>query len=150
MLAPLEWIRSFGIEVHTSAELAQRMEARLNEAQATGHQVSARLVLQAKDYAFAWIGSQLRDGKTITEYNVQQEILGQFDAMDLVTDHPPIVAVNAKSSDPHYAPTSTDTQEIKAGDFILIDLWAKQKDPDAVFADTTWVRMRENGSGAVC
>ena len=135
----LEWIRSFGIEVQTSAELAQRVEARLSETQATGHQVSAHLVLQAKDYAFAWIGSQLRDGKTITEYNVQQEILGQFDAMDLVTDHPPIVAANAKSSDPHYAPSETDTQEIKAGDFILIDLWAKQKAPDAVFADTTWV-----------
>ena len=135
----LEWIRSMGIEVHTSAELAQRIEARLSEAQASGHQTSARLVLQAKDYAFAWIGSQLRDGKTITEYDVQQVILGQFDEMDLVTDHPPIVAVNAKSSDPHYAPTSTNTQEIKTGDFILIDLWAKQKDPDAVFADTTWV-----------
>ncbi len=135
----LEWIRSMGVEVHTSAELAQRMEARLNETQATGHQASARSVLQAKDYAFAWIGSQLRDGKTITEYDVQQEILGQFDEMNLVTDHPPIVAANAKSSDPHYAPTSTDTQEIKTGDFILIDLWAKQKEPDAVFADTTWV-----------
>ena len=139
----LEWIRSIGVEVHTSAELAQRMEARLSKAQATGHQASAHSVLQAKDYAFAWIGSQLRDGKTITEYDVQQVILGQFDAMDLVTDHPPIVAANAKSSDPHYAPTSTDTQEIKIGDFILIDLWAKQKDPDAVFADTTWVAYAE-------
>ncbi|MXV84121.1 M24 family metallopeptidase [Candidatus Poribacteria bacterium] len=135
----LEWIRSMGVAVHTSAELAQRMEARLSEAQATGHQMSAHLVLQAKDYAFKWIGSQLRDGKTITEYDVQQVILGQFDEMGLVTDYPPIVAANAKSSDPHYAPTSTDTQEIKIGDFILIDLWAKQKDPDAVFADTTWV-----------
>ena len=135
----LEWIRSMGVAVHTSAELAQRMEARLSEAQAIGHQTSARLVLQAKDYAFKWIGSQLRDGKTITEYDVQQVILGQFDEMDLVTDHPPIVAANAKSSDPHYAPTSTDTQEIKAGDFLLIDLWAKQKELDAVFADTTWV-----------
>ena len=135
----LEWIRSFGIEVRTSAELAQRVEARLSEAQAAGHQISARLVLQAKDHAFTWISSQLRDGKTITEYDVQQEILGQFAAMDLVTDHPPIVAVNAKSSDPHYAPSAADTQEIKAGDFILIDLWAKQKEIDAVFADTTWV-----------
>ena len=135
----LEWIRSFGVEVQTSAELAQRVEARLSDAQAAGHQAAAHLVLQAKDYAFTWIGSQLRDGKAITEYDVQQEILGQFDAMDLFTDHPPIVAVNAKSSDPHYAPTATDTQEIKAGDFILIDLWAKQKDRDAVFADTTWV-----------
>ena len=135
----LEWIRSFGVEIQTSADLAQRMEARLNDAQAAGHQAAAHLVLQAKDYAFAWIGAQLNDGKTITEYDVQQEILGQFDAMDLVTDHPPIVAANAKSSDPHYAPTATNTQEIKGGDFILIDLWAKQKELDAVFADTTWV-----------
>ena len=135
----LEWIRSFGIEVRTSAELAQRIEARLSPEQAAGHQTSARSVLQAKDHAFTWIGSQLRAGKQITEYDVQQQILAQFDAMDLVTDHPPIVAVNAKSSDPHYAPTATDTQAIKAGDFILIDLWAKQRSVDAVFADTTWV-----------
>ena len=140
----LEWIRAFGVEIQTSAELAQRMEARLSDAQAAGHQASAHLVLQAKDYAFAWIGSQLRDGQTITEYDVQQEILGQFDAMGLITDHPPIVAVNAKSSDPHYAPTAIDTQEIKDGDFILIDLWAKQKAPDAVFADTTWVAYAGN------
>ena len=39
-------------------------------------------------------------GKVVTEYDVQQEILGQFDAMDLVTDHPPIVAVNAKRQRP--------------------------------------------------
>ena len=135
----LEWIRGFGVDVHTSAELAQRIEARLDETQAAGHQKSARLVLQAKDHAFAWIGAHLRDGKTITEYDVQQEILRQFEAMDLVTDHPPIVAANAKSSDPHYAPTATNTQTIKAEDFILIDLWAKQRAADAVFADTTWV-----------
>ncbi|MDE0482055.1 MAG: M24 family metallopeptidase [Candidatus Poribacteria bacterium] len=135
----LEWIRSFGIEVHSSAELAQYVEARLSEAQYEGHQKSANLILQAKDYAFSWIGNQLKAGNTITEYDVQQQILNQFDQMELVADHPPIVAVNANSGDPHYAPTKTHTQQIKAGDFILIDLWAKQKDPDAVFADTTWV-----------
>ena len=135
----LEWIRSFGVEVHTSAELAQRVEARLTEAQAEGHQAAARLVLTAKDEAFAWIGEQLRAGKAITEYDVQQRLLQRFEAMELTTDHPPIVAVNAKSSDPHYAPTAMQTQSIKKGDFILIDLWAKQKASDAVFADTTWV-----------
>ena len=135
----LEWIRSFGIEVHSSAELAQHIEARLSDAQYAGHQKSANLILQAKDYAFAWIGEQLKADRTITEYDVQQQILKQFDEMELITDHPPIVAVNANSGDPHYAPTATRTQQIRKGDFILIDLWAKQKDPDAVFADTTWV-----------
>ena len=59
--------------------------------------------------------------------------------MNLIADHPPIVAVNANSSDPHYTPTADKSQQIQKGDFILIDLWAKQKEPDAVFADTTWV-----------
>ena len=135
----IEWIRAFKIEVHSSAELAQRIEARLTKAQFEGHQKSANLILQAKDYAFAWIGDQIKAGKTITEYDVQQQILKQFDEMELIADHPPIVAVNENSGDPHYAPSETRSQQIKAGDFILIDLWAKQKDIDAVFADTTWV-----------
>ena len=135
----LEWIRSFGITVQSSAELAQYVEARLSDAQFEGHQKSAQLTIQAKDNAFKWIADQLKAGNSITEYSVQQHILKQFDEMDLVTNHPPIVAVNANSSDPHYAPTATRTQQIKAGDCILIDLWAKQKDADAVFADSTWV-----------
>jgi len=135
----LEWIRSFQVDIYTSADLAQRIEACLTDTQAIQHQTAARLILQAKDHAFDWITTQLRNNKTITEYDVQQEILKQFEERDLTTDHPPIVAINANSSDPHYTPTATDTQPIKPGDFILIDLWAKQGHPDAVFADTTWV-----------
>ena len=135
----LEWVRSFDVEIVSSGELAQHIEARLTNAQYEGHVKSAQQVLQTKDYAFAWIGDQLKTGNTITEYEVQQLILNQFDEMDLIADHPPIVAVNANSGDPHYAPTADRTQEIQKGDFILIDLWAKQEAPDAVFADTTWV-----------
>ena len=50
----LEWIRSFGIEIVSSAELAQHVEARLTNAQYEGHVKSARQILQVKDYAFAW------------------------------------------------------------------------------------------------
>ncbi|MYG00632.1 M24 family metallopeptidase [Candidatus Poribacteria bacterium] len=135
----LEWVRSFGVEIKTSAELAQYVEARLSKAQYEGHLKSAQQVLQAKDYAFAWIGDQLKSGRTITEYDVQQQILNQFDVNGLITDHPPIVAVNANSGNPHYAPSVSDSAPIKTDDFILIDLWAKQIEPDAVFADTTWV-----------
>lgn len=140
----LEWVRSFGIEIISSGELAQYVEARLTETQYEGHLKSAQQVLQAKDYAFAWIGDQLKSGRTITEYDVQQQILNQFDVNGLITDHPPIVAVNANSGNPHYAPSVSDSSEIKTGDFILIDLWAKQIEPDAVFADTTWVAYAGN------
>ena len=101
----LELIRSFGIDLCSSADLVQLIEAHISPDQYTGHLESAKCILQAKDYAFKWIGDQTRRGQPITEYDVQQIILDQFDTMDLITDHPPIVAVNANSSDPHYSPS---------------------------------------------
>ena len=135
----LEWVRSFGVEVVSSADLVQRIEARWTDNQLAGHKESARLVLETKDLAFAWMGERLRDGKAVTEYDVQHLIMERFDAMDLEPGHPPIVAVNANGSDPHYSPTAEQHQLIQPGDFVLIDLWAKQKSPDAVYTDTTWV-----------
>jgi Xaa-Pro aminopeptidase len=135
----LEWIRSLSVEVISSADLVQLIEARWTEEQFAGHQESARLILAAKDLAFKWIGNQLRAGNSITEYDVQCFTMERFDAMDLTTGHPPIVAVNENSGDPHYAPTAMNYRKIEEGDFVLIDLWAKQQTPTAVYADTTWV-----------
>jgi len=135
----LEWIRSFGVQVVSSADLVQRIEARWTADQLAGHRESARLILRAKDLAFAWIGEQVSAGKRVTEYEAQRFLMERFDAMNLTTGHPPIVAVNANSGDPHYSPTAAKHQPIQKGDFVLIDLWAKKRTPDAVYADTTWV-----------
>ena len=135
----VEWIRSLGVEVVSSADLVQQSEARWTAEQLAGHQESARWVLEIKDEAFAWLGKQLRSGVPVTEYDVQSLIMERFDAMDLIPGHPPIVAANAKASDPHYSPTADQHQPIQPGDFVLIDLWAKQKAPAAVYADVTWV-----------
>ncbi len=135
----VESIRSLGVEVVSSADLVQQSEARWTADQLAGHQESARLILEIKDEAFAWLGERLSTGLSVTEYDVQSLIMERFDAMDLIPGHPPIVAVNAKASDPHYAPTADRYQSIRLGDFVLIDLWAKGESPDAVYADTTWV-----------
>lgn len=135
----VELIRSLGVEVASSADLVQLSEARWTADQFAGHQKSAHLILEIKDEAFEWLGVQLRNRVPVTEYDVQRLIMDRFDAEDLIPGHPPIVAVNAKASDPHYYPTADQHQPIQPGDCVLIDLWAKQKAPDAVYADTTWV-----------
>ena len=56
----------------------------------------------------------------------------------MVTDSGPIVGVNAHAGNPHYEPTSECSAPIRPGDFVLIDLWAKLDQPDAVFYDITW------------
>src|SRR4030095_7292439 len=54
---------------------------------------------------------------------------------------PCIVAVTARPSDPHFERAAgPDDREIKKGDLVLIDLWAKvADDPRAVYYDATWM-----------
>jgi Xaa-Pro dipeptidase len=59
-------------------------------------------------------------------------------AMGCETDDPPICAVNAHSADPHFCPVQNG-EPIKRDDFILLDLWCKQKSAGSVYADITRV-----------
>jgi len=61
-----------------------------------------------------------------------------FRREELITCDPPNVSVNAHSGDPHYEPTSASSAPIRQGDFVLLDIWAKCNQPDAVFYDITW------------
>lgn len=128
----LEQIRSLGIEVVSSADLLQRFEARWTDAQLASHLEAGRRVDSVRRAAF----EAIRPGST--EHGIQQFILEAFEREGLFTDHGPIVAVNANASDPHYEPTAERCSEIRRGDVVLIDLWAKLKEPGSVYYDITW------------
>ena len=128
----IETIRQLGVEVVSSADLVQRFEAVWTREQWHSHRRAATVVRQTVDAAFGY----LRDNARLSEYQVQQFILDRFAQAGLTTYHPPVVAANAHSADPHYTPTAEQTALIRPGDFVLIDLWAKE--PDGVYADITW------------
>jgi Xaa-Pro aminopeptidase len=135
----LELVRSFGVEVVSSAELVQRFLAKLDEAQVESHKRALLAIDAAKDAAFAKIHEALRLGKRLTEVDVQAFLMERFEAADLETDHAPIVAVNGHAADPHYSPSPATASPIRKGDLVLIDLWARGKGPRDVYADITWV-----------
>jgi Xaa-Pro aminopeptidase len=135
----LELVRQTGVEVVSSADLVQLVEARWGQLGLDLHCDAARLVMQAKDEAFLYLGEALADGRKITEYDVQRFLEDRLDALELVTDGAPIVAVNQNSADPHYLPTARSHQPIGADDFVLLDVWAKRDLPEAIYADITWV-----------
>jgi Xaa-Pro aminopeptidase len=126
----VELVRQCGVEVVSSADLVQRFEAVWSTEQWQSHLRAAAVVRKTVDEAFAYI----RQNTPVSEYAVQQLILQCFAAGGLVANHPPIVAINAHSADPHFEPTP-DSGVIRPGDFVLIDLWAKE--PDGVYADYT-------------
>ena len=134
----IELVSSFGIEVVTSADLVQQFEAVWDEMQLQSHCVAAAALRRIVDEAFGHVGRMVSQGGAFGEYDLQQFILSRFQEYGLVTSSPPIAAVNEHSADPHYSPTKESSGPIHSGDLVLIDLWAKQPAPGAVYADITW------------
>jgi len=133
----LELIRSFGVEVGTSADLVSRFEATLTEEQIATHFAARDAMDPIMAATFKEIGYRVRNGGW-DEWGVRQWIGEAFKRERLVTDDLPIVGVNENSGNPHYEPTAEITKPIKPGDFVLLDMWAKKDTPGAVYYDITW------------
>lgn len=134
----VELVRSLGVEVASSANLVQFFESRWSEQQLEYHLEAGRRIDRIRAAAFARIGARQRADERVTEFEIQQFILDQFRQQGLTTDHGPDVAVNANASNPHYNPTRESCAEIRRGDLVLIDLWAKLDVPGGVYYDITW------------
>lgn len=134
----IELVRASGPGIVSSADLIQRLEAVCQPLQLEQHRRTAGKITRIVKLAFEETAARiLREGRT-TEFEIQQFIMNCFKEDDLETDYPPVVAVNQNSSNPHYCPAESQTDEIESGDFLLIDLWAKAQEPTSIFADITW------------
>jgi Xaa-Pro aminopeptidase len=134
----VELVRSCGVEVVPSGDLVQLFEACWDDEQWAMHLEAARNTRSAYDVAFAFIADRVKGGGMVRETEVQKVILDHFARHGLICDHPPICAVGPHSGDPHYEPGAGADGEIRQGDFVLIDLWAKVDRPRSVYSDLTW------------
>ena len=135
----VELVKSFGVEVVSSADLVQLFEARWSAQALSSHLEAGKSVHAAVRRGFAMIRDAIRAGKAIDEYTVQQEIVRFLDTHGLEADDAPLVAVNKNASNPHYSPSQTTSRPIKSKDFVLLDVFAKLRKPGAVYFDITWV-----------
>jgi Xaa-Pro dipeptidase len=134
----IELVRGTGVEIATSANLVQLFEARWSAGQLDMHLEAGRRVDRIRAEAFQKIAAAHAAHQTISEWDVNRFIRAGFEASGLITDHGPIVAVNSNMSDPHYEPEAHVTREIRPGDAVLIDMWAKLDRPSSVYYDITW------------
>jgi Xaa-Pro aminopeptidase len=133
----VDLIRGLGKNVVSSQDLIAQFEATLNEAQIDTHFAARDIIDRVTAEAFQEIGRRVRNGGT-HEHEIQQWFMEAFQRENLITDDPPIVAVNANSGNPHYEPSAKHPVPIREGDFVLLDVWAKKNTPGAVYYDITW------------
>ncbi len=147
----IDMIRGLGKNVVSSGDLVALFEAALTDEQIKTHFEARDAIDRITAAAFQEIGHRVRNGGT-NERDIQRWFMEAFERENLVTDDPPIVAVNAHSGNPHYEPTDATSAPIREGDFVLLDVWGKKNVPGAVYYDITWTgfvgkapstRMRE-------
>jgi Xaa-Pro aminopeptidase len=136
----VEAVRKRGIDVKSSGDLVQRFEAIWDQAALASHREASASLYRVKDRAFEAISRYVGQPRTVTEYEIQQEMVGFFVEEGLISDTAPVVAAQENAGNPHYLPTAVRSRPIGRDELVLLDLWGKKnRDPKAVYADITWV-----------
>jgi Xaa-Pro aminopeptidase len=138
----VEFLRSLGKEIVTSADLVSQFEAVLSEEQVASHQAAQRIIDPIVAEAWLEIGRRLRPASGATGGLSELDMvvwLGEAMRREGLTwENGPDVSVNANASDSHYEPTRERSAPIREGDFLLIDIWGRTKQPGSIHYDITW------------
>jgi Xaa-Pro aminopeptidase len=135
----VEVVRGLGKTVVSSGDLVAQFEATWTDEQIRTHFAARDGVDRITAAAFQEIGRRVRNGGT-NEFEIQQWIDQAFGREGLTDENdPPIVAVNANAANPHYGPSAERSAPVREGDLVLLDVWAKQNKPGAVYYDITWM-----------
>ena len=110
---------------------AQRYEACWTPQQLESHMAAGRAIDRIVREGFQRAGEHVRNKQPITEYDLQQCILREFEPEGIMTENGPDIGVNAHASDPHYCPLPGKSSPIREGDFLLLDVWGKKQFPAA-------------------
>lgn len=135
----VEYIKSLGIDVHSSGDLLQSFTATYDSESYQSQLRACEKTLKIKDEAFSLIKDDILKYGESDEYRIQKFICDRFHSEGMIYDDPAIVAISHNASNPHYGPTKEIHSKIKEGDVVLIDMWAKENTSKAVYADITWM-----------
>ena len=138
----VEFLRSLGKQIVSSADLVSQFEAVLSQDQIASHAEAQRAIDELLAEGWKQIGQRLRPASgapaLYTEFDHMQWLAEAMRRADIVWENGPNVSVNANCSDSHYEPTAALSSPIREGDFLLIDIWGRLNRPGTVFYDITW------------
>ncbi len=132
----VELLRRLGANVVPSGSLVSRFAARWSLSEADDHRAAAEILASVARETLSAVVHET--GGTLTESGLQARVVAAVEARGLVFDAPPIVGFGANSAKPHYEPHPGQDATLRAGNVILLDLWAGRSH-STVFADQTWI-----------
>ena len=138
----VEFLRSLGKQIVSSADLVSQFEAVLSQDQIASHAEAQRAIDELLAEGWKQIGQRLRPASgapaVYTEFDHMLWLAEAMRRANIVWENGPNVSVSANCSDSHYEPTAALSSPIREGDFLLIDIWGRLNRPGTVFYDITW------------
>ena len=131
----VELLTRIGAVIVTSAPLITQFTARWTVRELEDHREVAEAIAAIARGTLARVVRQVGSAH---EYEVQQQVVGELRVLGFDFEDPPIVAFGAHAADPHYSPQPASSAQLRAGDVVLLDLWARRS-TDTVWADQTWM-----------
>jgi Xaa-Pro aminopeptidase len=135
----IESVKGLGIDIASSGDLVQRFEAIWSDEAYQTHVAASERLYRIKDRAFAMAAERTRSGTPLSEYELQQMMVGWFKDEGLYSSDAPNVSAQENAGNPHYSADRENSRAIRPNEMLLLDLWGKLPVPGAVFADITWV-----------
>jgi Xaa-Pro dipeptidase len=131
-----------GFTLSSASALIQRLLGGLDRNGIESHRRAADQLYDIVSAVWQRLRKEMRAGVPVWETTVQGWILGMFEELGLTTSSPPIVAAAENSADPHYSPgngAAVRGAALSPGALLQLDLWAKEKTPESIYADISWV-----------
>ena len=136
----IELVRSLGVEVISAADLIQRFEATLTPEQLKSHHRAAVKLREIVDETFAEIARRVRNRSEVVRAPdpairhgaIRREWLDDGVTTDCGGQRRIARTHTTGRREQHPTP-------ISRGDFVLLDLWAKELGEQSIYADFTWV-----------
>lgn len=134
----VEYLRGFGIELCSSADLMQYFGAVLTPAQIESHRQAGIIIHRILDKTFQWIRANVDAGNYIDEYMMLEEMNTYIAKEPIYMDSPPFFGIDAHACDPGYEPSPNGSSQIREGSRLIIDIAGRLPQENAIYYDISW------------
>ncbi|MCI8950917.1 MAG: aminopeptidase P family protein [Lachnospiraceae bacterium] len=134
----VEYLKSFGPELVSSADLLQHFGAVLTEEQVESHRQAGMIIHRILEQTFQWIRNNLNSGNNINEWMLLKEMERLIALEPIYMESPPFFGIDEHACDPGYEPKEQGSKPIKEGSRLIIDIAGRLPDENAVYYDISW------------
>lgn len=134
----VEYLKTFEIELISSADLMQFFGAVLTKSQIESHRQAGEAIHRILDQTFYWIRDNLNAGIYIDEWMMLKEMERLIAAEGIYMDSPPFFGIDEHACDPGYEPSEHGSAQIREGSRLIIDIAGRMPGTDSIYYDISW------------